>query len=57
MEQKAAEILHFHFFIACRIVPVTYFCENEVENLPNGDIHFVQIPDFGMVYLENHLAH
>ena len=30
--------------------------ENEAENLQNGDVHFAQIPDFGMEYLENHLA-
>ena len=35
----------------------SYSCENEAENLQNGDEHFAQIPDFGMGYLENHLAH
>ena len=31
--------------------------ENEAKNLQNGDVHLAQIPDFEMVYLENHLAH
>ena len=35
----------------------SYFRENEAENLQNGDVHLAQIPDFGMGYLENHLAH
>ena len=35
----------------------SYLSENEVENLQNGDIHLVQIPDYEMEYLENHLAH
>ena len=30
--------------------------ENESENLQNGDVHFAQVPDFGMGYLENDLA-
>ena len=30
--------------------------ENEAKNLQNGDVHLAQIPDFGMEYLENHLA-
>ena len=34
-----------------------YSSENEAENLQNGDVHFAQIPDFEMEYLENHLAH
>ena len=35
----------------------SYLCEYEAENLKNGDVHLAQIPDFGMGYLENHLAH
>ena len=35
----------------------SYLCENEAENLQNGDFILAQIPDFGMRYLENHLAH
>ena len=35
----------------------SYLSENEAKNLQNGDIHFGQIADFGMGYLENHLAH
>ena len=35
----------------------SYLRENEPENLQNGDFHVAQIPDFGMGYLENHLAH
>ena len=31
--------------------------ETEAENLQNGDVHFAQIPDSEMEYLENHLAH
>ena len=31
----------------------SYLCENEAENLQNGDSHLAQIPDFGMRYLEN----
>ena len=32
-----------------RIASVTsYLCENEAENLQNGDFHLAQIPDFGM---------
>ena len=31
--------------------------ENEAENLQNGDVHLAQLSDFGMGYLENHLAH
>ena len=27
--------------------------ENEAENLQNGDVHFAQILDFEMEYLEN----
>ena len=32
-------------------------CKNEAEILQNDDIHLAQIFDFGMGYLENHLAH
>ena len=47
-----------HFSLSCNIVSVTsYLSENEAENLQNGDIHLVQIPDYEMEYLENHLAH
>ena len=35
----------------------SYLCENEAENLQNRDVHLAQIPDFGMGYLENHLAY
>ena len=34
----------------------SYLHENEAENLQNGDVHFAQILDFGVGYLENHLA-
>ena len=30
--------------------------ENDAKNLRNGDVHFAQFADFGMGYLENHLA-
>ena len=29
----------------------------EAKNVQNGDVHYAQIPDFEMEYLENHLAH
>ena len=35
----------------------SYLSENEAKNLHNGDVHLVQIADFGMGYLENYLAH
>ena len=58
IEQKNLEILHFHFSFSCRIGSVTsYLCENETENLQNGDFHLAQISDFGMRYLENYLAY
>ena len=45
------------FSLSCRIASVTsYLCENEAENLQNGDFHLAQISDFEMRYLENHLA-
>ena len=48
----------FIFFKSCSIASVTsYFIEKEAKNLQNGDVHIVQIPDFEMEYLENHLAH
>ena len=34
----------------------SYLSENGAKNLQNGDVHFAQITDFGMGYLENHLA-
>ena len=34
----------------------SYLSENEGKNLQNGDVHLAQIPDFEMIYLENHLA-
>ena len=34
----------------------SYTSENEAENQKNGNVHLVQIPDFGMGYLENHFA-
>ena len=47
-----------HFSFSCRIASVTsYLCENEAENLQNGDFHLAQIPGFGMRFLENHLAY
>ena len=33
---------------------MSYLIENEAENPQNGD---VQIPDFEMEYLKNHVAH
>ena len=36
---------------------MSYFSENETENLQNGDVHLAQIRDFGMGHLENHLVH
>ena len=58
IKQKNAEILHFHFFVflqdcICDVI----FSENEAEKLQNGDFSLAQIPDFGLRYLENHLAH
>ena len=35
----------------------SYLRKNEAEKLQNGDVHFAQIPDVGMGYLKNHLAH
>ena len=35
----------------------SYLSENEAKNLQNDDIHFAQIPDFEVGYLENHLPH
>ena len=35
----------------------SYLRENDAENLQNGDLDLAQIPDFGMGYLESHLAH
>ena len=58
IEQKTAEILHFHFSLSFKISSVTsYLCENEPENLQNGCVHLAHFPEFGMGYLENHLAH
>ena len=58
IEKKNPEILHFHFSFSSRIASVTsHLCENEAENLQNGDFHLAQVPDFRMRYLENHLAH
>ena len=36
---------------------MSYLCGNQAENLQNDDVHLAQIPDFGMEYLENHLAY
>ena len=48
----------FIFSLSCGIASVTsYLIENEAENRQNGDVHFAQIPDSGMEYLENNLAH
>ena len=30
-----------------------YLFENEAENLKIGDVHLVQVPDFGTGYLED----
>ena len=58
IKQKTPEIFHFQFSLSCRIVSSTsYLSENEAENLQNVDVHFAQIPDFEMEYLENHFAH
>ena len=35
----------------------SYLSENEAENLQNGGVNLAQIPNFGIGYLENHLAH
>ena len=35
---------------------ISYLGENEAKNLQTGGFHLAQIPDFGMGYLENHLA-
>ena len=34
----------------------SYLRENEAENLQNVDVHLAQIHDFGVRYLQNHLA-
>ena len=42
----------------CGIASVMlYLSENEAKNLQNVDVYLAQIADFGMGYLENHLAH
>ena len=47
----------FIFSLSYSIASVTsYLCENETEDLQNGDVHLAQIPDFEMEYLENRLA-
>ena len=35
----------------------SYLSENKAKNLQNGDVYLAQVPEFGMEYLENHLAH
>ena len=35
---------------------MSYLSKNETENLQNGKVHFAQIPEFEMEYLENHLG-
>ena len=35
----------------------SYFSENAAENLQNGEYHLAQVPDVGLRYLENRLAH
>ena len=35
----------------------SYLRGKEAENVQNDDVHLAQIPDFGMRYLENHVAH
>ena len=48
----------FIFSMYCSIVSVTsYLSGIEARNLQNGNVHIAQIPDFGVEYLENHLAH
>ena len=50
--------MHFHFFIVLQVASVTsYLSENEAEILQHGDVHFAQIPDYEIEYLENHLDH
>ena len=56
-KKKTPEILHFHFSLSCSIASVTFFRKNEAENLQNVDVHFAEIPDFEMEYVENNLAH
>ena len=34
----------------------SYLSEKKAENLQNSDVHLVQIPDFEIEYLENHLG-
>ena len=44
--------------MSCSIASVTsYLSENDAENLQNGYACLAQIPDFEMVYLDNHLVH
>ena len=48
----------FILSMSCSVASVTsYLSGIEAKNLQNGDVHIVQIPDFEMEYLENHLAH
>ena len=50
--------MHFHFFIVLQVASVaSYLSENEAENLQHGDVHFDQIPDYEIEYLENNLDH
>ena len=55
--QKAPCGIGLNKTLSCRIASVmSNLCENEAQNLQNGDFHLAEIPDFGMTYLENHLA-
>ena len=36
---------------------MSYLCENETDNLQNGDVYVAQITDFGIGDLKNHLIH
>ena len=56
IKQKDPEIFHFHFFIVLQVASVTYFSENEAENLQEN-LHLAQISDYKVEYLENHLEH
>ena len=45
--EKTPQIMHFHFFMSCRITSVTsYLSEHEAKSLQNGDVYLAQIPDF-----------
>ena len=56
IEAKTPEIMHFHFFNRIAFVTL-YLSENDAKNLQSGDVYLALIADFGMIYLEIHLAH